>query len=66
MIAKHPHHDFLRLLSNKCLFNIFGSDNVSYLLHLLTSGTYADEPEKDSCVNLLLASPLTNLRIWAC
>ncbi|KAL9683642.1 hypothetical protein QQ045_015467 [Rhodiola kirilowii] len=53
-IGKHPHYDFLRLLSTKCMFNIFNPESVSSILYLLTSGRYADEHGKDSCINLLL------------
>uniref|UniRef100_A0A7N0TLY4 Sister chromatid cohesion protein PDS5 homolog A n=1 Tax=Kalanchoe fedtschenkoi TaxID=63787 RepID=A0A7N0TLY4_KALFE len=54
LVAKHPHYDFLQLLSTKCMCNIFSSENVSSILHLLTGGRYADEHDKDSCINLLL------------
>ncbi|CAM8938814.1 unnamed protein product [Rhodiola kirilowii] len=53
-IGKHPHYDFFRLLSTKCMFNIFSPESVSSILYLLTSGRYADEHDKDSCINLLL------------
>ncbi|CAM8937206.1 unnamed protein product [Rhodiola kirilowii] len=53
-IGKHPHYDFFRLLSTKCMFNIFGPESVSSILYLLTSGRYADEHGKYSCIDLIL------------
>jgi sister-chromatid-cohesion protein PDS5 len=36
---KHPHFEFLQLLSSKCSFNIFSPEHVQYILdHISSSG----------------------------
>ncbi|KAL9396150.1 hypothetical protein Peur_010403 [Populus x canadensis] len=50
---KHPHFEFLQLLSSKCSFNIFSSDHVQYILDHISSSGF--EQHLKASAKLLLA-----------
>ncbi|XP_057490542.1 sister chromatid cohesion protein PDS5 homolog B-like isoform X3 [Actinidia eriantha] len=52
---RHPHFEFLRLLSTKCLFNIFSSEHVNCILDHLLSEKFGNNNLEDSMLKLLLA-----------
>ncbi|XP_028067959.1 sister chromatid cohesion protein PDS5 homolog A isoform X5 [Camellia sinensis] len=52
---RHPHFGFLRLLSTKCLFNIFSSEHVHCILDHLLGDNFTNKSLEDSSVKLLLA-----------
>uniref|UniRef100_A0A5B6YQ09 Sister chromatid cohesion protein PDS5 homolog A n=1 Tax=Davidia involucrata TaxID=16924 RepID=A0A5B6YQ09_DAVIN len=52
---RHPHFGFLRLLSSKCLFNIFSSEHVCCILNHLSSDKFGNKNLEASSVKLLLA-----------
>ncbi|KAJ4965300.1 hypothetical protein NE237_017149 [Protea cynaroides] len=51
---KHLHYEFLRVLSGKCMFNIFSSEHVSCILDHLFKKDIGDEHLEVSSVKLLL------------
>ncbi|XWS25146.1 hypothetical protein CRYUN_Cryun27aG0045500 [Craigia yunnanensis] len=51
---KHPHFEFLQLLSSKCLFNIFDSDHVCCILNLIASSGLGSNDLESFSVELLL------------
>ncbi|KAJ6685414.1 PRECOCIOUS DISSOCIATION OF SISTERS 5 ISOFORM A [Salix purpurea] len=50
---KHPHFEFLQLLSSKCSFNIFSSEHVQYILDHISSSGF--EQHLKASAKLLLA-----------
>ncbi|XP_030527999.1 sister chromatid cohesion protein PDS5 homolog B isoform X3 [Rhodamnia argentea] len=52
---RHPHVDFLRLLSAKCIFNIFSSEHVQNILNYLSSGKFGGRHLEVSSIKLLMA-----------
>ncbi|XP_043700993.1 sister chromatid cohesion protein PDS5 homolog A isoform X2 [Telopea speciosissima] len=51
---KHLHYEFLRVLSGKCMFNIFSSEHVCCILDHLFKKDIGDEHFEASSVKLLL------------
>ncbi|EEF48385.1 androgen induced inhibitor of proliferation (as3) / pds5, putative [Ricinus communis] len=51
---KHPHFEFLQLLSSKCSFNIFSSEHVRCILDHLSSDAVGNGRLEASSANLLL------------
>ncbi|KAA8538477.1 hypothetical protein F0562_027977 [Nyssa sinensis] len=51
---RHLHFGFLRLLSSKCLFNIFDSEHVRCILDHLSSDKFGNKNLEASSVKLLL------------
>lgn len=52
---RHPHVDFLRLLSAKCIFSIFSSEYVQNILDYLSSGKFGGRHLEASSIKLLMA-----------
>ncbi|XP_012078230.1 sister chromatid cohesion protein PDS5 homolog A [Jatropha curcas] len=52
---KHPHFEFLQLLSSKCSFNVFSSEHVCCILDLLSSKVLENGHLEASSAKLLLA-----------
>ncbi|KAJ9167086.1 hypothetical protein P3X46_021763 [Hevea brasiliensis] len=52
---KHPHFEFLQLLSSKCSFNVFSSEHVRCILDQLSSNIYGYGNLEASSAKLLLA-----------
>ncbi|XP_052189555.1 sister chromatid cohesion protein PDS5 homolog B isoform X2 [Diospyros lotus] len=51
---RHPHSGFLKLLTTKCLFNIFSSEHVHCILDGLLNANFGDDNLEDSSIKLLL------------
>ncbi|XP_022773246.1 sister chromatid cohesion protein PDS5 homolog A-like isoform X6 [Durio zibethinus] len=51
---KHPHFEFLQLLSSKCLCNIFNSEHVCCILNLIASSGLESNHLEPFAVELLL------------
>ncbi|KAL6962149.1 hypothetical protein U1Q18_037103 [Sarracenia purpurea var. burkii] len=52
---RNPNFGFLRLLSTKCLFNLFNSEHVYCILDHLLNGKFGNTNLEDSTAKLLLA-----------
>ncbi|XP_015571530.1 sister chromatid cohesion protein PDS5 homolog B isoform X2 [Ricinus communis] len=57
---KHPHFEFLQLLSSKCSFNIFSSEHVRCILDHLSSDAVGNGRLEASSANLLLEKNMIN------
>jgi sister-chromatid-cohesion protein PDS5 len=51
---RHPHFEFLCLLSSKCSHNIFGSEHIQYILEHLSGNRYGNKLLEVSSAKLLL------------
>ncbi|KAJ9673634.1 hypothetical protein PVL29_023280 [Vitis rotundifolia] len=51
---RHPHFEFLQSLSKKCLFNIFSSEHVRYILEHISSNRVGNKHLEVSSFDLLL------------
>ncbi|KAL8170975.1 hypothetical protein V2J09_022779 [Rumex salicifolius] len=51
---KNPCTDFLKSLCSKCIYNIFNSEHVHYILQYILSYRGRDNPLQESSINLLV------------
>ncbi|KAK6939869.1 hypothetical protein RJ641_029400 [Dillenia turbinata] len=52
---KHPHFEFMQLLSTKCVLNIFSCDHIPCILDLYSSYRFENEHLAVSSIRLLMA-----------